>query len=132
MLFNRESGNPRRRAFLTSTVKQSTCSWLQLVVDFLCPFCLPFTPCFFTAALAGLLAVGSAVKVLSCAMLDLPRVAVTCLDASYSWSHTATGFTKPIPPSLAGRASSALSTSEQGYHSVSTGMNFWWMTSYRG
>ena len=64
-------------------------------------------------------------KVLSCAMMELTRGAVTSLDASYSWSHTATGFTIPIPPSLAGRASSALSTSEQGDRPVSAGMNFW-------
>ena len=43
-----------------------------------------------------------------------------------NWVH------KTHPPSLAGRASSAHSTSEQGDRPVSAGMNFWWMTSSRG
>ena len=63
-------------------------------------------------------------KVLSYAVMELTRGAVTCLDASYLWSHTATGFTRPISPSLAGRASSVLSTSEQGDRPVSAGMSF--------
>ena len=46
--------------------------------------------------------------------------------AHCDWVH------KTHSPSLAGRASSALSTSEQGDRPVSAGMNFWWMTSSRG
>ena len=79
-----------------------------------------------------LFAVGSVVKALSCAMMASTREAVACLDASYSKSRAAVGLVRPIPPNLAGRANSALSTSEHGGRPIKAGINFWWMASSRG
>ena len=79
--------------------------------------CLSVLPCL-TLALAGLFAVGSVVKELSCASMAWTRGAVVCLGASFSKSATAVELMRPNPPNLAGRANNALSTSKHGGHPV--------------
>ena len=90
----------------------------------ICLVCLPFNPCFSHFSLGQVVCCRVRCEGAFLCIEELTRGAVTCLDASYSWLHTATGFTRPIPPSLAGRASSALSTFEQGDRPVSAGLNF--------
>ena len=78
-----------------------------------------------TVALVGSFAVGSVAKAST-------RGAVVCVDASYSRLQAAVGLMRPIPPNLAGRTNSALSTSEHGGHPIKAGIHFWWMASSRG
>ena len=115
----------------SSNLRAADCSWSYTF--FTSSGCLSLFA-FVTAALAGFFAIGSIVKVLSCAMMEFVGICLCCyqfrclilVDTHCDQVH------RTHPPSLAGRASSALSISEQGDYPVSAGINFWWMTSSRG